>query len=186
MISRSEAVAAVEALLLEDDHDEVVVAVEEHERCWSLVAQSRAWVSSRDERDMLVGRGVFIVAKSTGDVHPTGSALPGEAAVAAFERWGDPHGPPPLEDRHFDLLGMVADGRGRRRTRALELYASRRGETWAVVLPALLEELRDRGLVESKSEFWALTSAGEHELRTGGTNEAQPATGAAPACEIDR
>lgn len=164
MIERADAIRSVERALAEhwgsDDVEEVVTHVSEHPECWAITCQSKAYVESGDIRDMLVGRGPFIVDRATGKIHETGSGQSEETSVEAFRRWGDPYGPPPLEDSHRRLLRVVGSGRDRLGPRTSTVETRVRSEPWASATSDLLNELESRGLADGSGGRWVLTDAG--------------------------
>jgi hypothetical protein len=61
-----------------------VLAVQETEFGWIMGLQSRRYLSTRDFNDLLVGHGLTIVDRNTGDVFCSGSATPPWAAILGY------------------------------------------------------------------------------------------------------
>lgn len=59
---------------------------------WVFFWQSRTYVETGNEGDMLAGNAPLLVAREDGRLHVTGTAEPVEHYIANFRRCGDPHG----------------------------------------------------------------------------------------------
>jgi hypothetical protein len=64
--------------------DMSVLAHEELDFGWVMVLQGRKYLATRDFRDQLVGHGVTIVDRQTGDVFCSGSATPAWDAIVGY------------------------------------------------------------------------------------------------------
>lgn len=103
-----EAVGLAERALSASDMG--VLAVQEFDFGWVMALQGRRYLATRAFLDQLVGHGLTIVERATGDVYCSGSASPGWAAVLGYFRARAKHrgGPntfalPSPADRHRSL-----------------------------------------------------------------------------------
>lgn len=107
-VTLGEAVELAERALAASDMG--VLAVQEFDFGWVMALQGRRYLATRDFLDQLVGHGLTIVERATGDVYCSGSASPGWAAVLGYFKASARHrgGPntfalPSPTDRHPSL-----------------------------------------------------------------------------------
>jgi hypothetical protein len=82
VVGLAEAAELAERAYAESDMG--VLAVKETEFGWLMALQGRRYISTRDFNDMLLGHGLTIVDRNTGDMFCSGSATPSWAAVLGY------------------------------------------------------------------------------------------------------
>jgi hypothetical protein len=81
-VTLGEAVRLAERALAASDMG--VLAVQEFDFGWVMALQGRRYLATRAFLDQLVGHGLTIVERATGDVYCSGSASPGWSAVLGY------------------------------------------------------------------------------------------------------
>lgn len=87
--TRDQALWAVYNQIVEPSrHDLVILTDKTVERPfgWVVFYTSRAWLASRNPRDLVPGIGPVAVMREGGEVLPLSTSLPPAASIAAFER----------------------------------------------------------------------------------------------------
>lgn len=138
---------------------------------WAFFYNTDQYVQTGDFHHALAGNAPILVDSVTGEVVPTGTALPFEHYVQQeldrrrrrAEGWPDD-----LSPRLLDLLRLVRDGAGRRDARTLDIYLSAQHGASLHTVREELVELEGRGLVARAPDSeggtgnrWSITEAGE-------------------------